>query len=156
MPILEATSNPAAYHQEMHVSEALDFPLPPTTGSYLAEPPTTPLAVAPVSAPAPAPVTAPAPAGPDELTTLRDKVAELEQVVALAKTRVETLGAEKREALERALSLEAQLEAAHQREAELLTRIGANEPAQPVDKTVAELLDRVAALEAIVAPSRAA
>jgi len=137
------------------VSEALDFPLPPTTGPYLAEPPTTPVATAPVSAPAP--VTAPVPASPDELTTLRDRVAELEQVIALAKTRVETLGAEKREALERALSLEAQLEAAQLREAELLTRIGTNEPARPFDdKTVAELLNRVAALEAIVTPPQAA
>jgi len=131
------------------VSEALDFPLPPTTSPYRAEPPTTPLAAAPVSAPEPVEV--------DELTMLRDRVAELDQVVALAKTRVETLGAEKREALERALALEAQLEAAQQREAELLERIAANDPARPVvDNTVAELLNRVAALEAIVTPPRAA
>lgn len=131
------------------MSEALDFPLPPTTGPYLAQPPTTPVAAAPVSTPAPL--------APDELTRLRDKVAELDQVVALAKTRVETLGAEKREALERALALEAQLEAAQLREAELLARLAATEPALPVDdKTIAELLSRVAALEAIVAPSRAA
>lgn len=145
------------------MSEALDFPLPPTTGSYQAGPPTTPLAAAPVSATPPttplaaAPVSAAVPSEPDELTALRDKVAELDQIVALAKTRVETLGAEKREALERALALEAQLEAAQRREAALLERIAAAEPAPPVDGTiVAELLNRVAALEAIVTPSRAA
>jgi hypothetical protein len=104
-----------------------------------------------------APVPAPAAPEVDELTTLRDKVAELEQVVSLAKTRVETLGAEKREALERALRLEAQLEAAQQREAELLGRVASSEsPQSSDDKIVAELLNRVAALEAIVAPSRAA
>ena len=130
------------------MNEALDFPLPPTTGSYLAAPPTTPPAAAPVPAPAPA---------DDELTALREKVAELDQVVSLARTRVETLGAEKREALERALQLEAQLEAAQQREAKLLARLAAHEPAgRSDDKLLAELLNRVAALEAIVAPSRAA
>jgi len=131
------------------LSEALDFPLPPTTGPYLAEPPTTPSAAAPVSAPARPEV--------DELKALREKVAELDQVISLAKTRVETLGAEKREALERALRLEVQLEAAQRREAELLDRIASHEsPRTYDDKTVAELLNRVAALEAIVAPSRAA
>ena len=131
------------------MSEALDFPLPPTTGPYLAEPPTTPSAAA--SLPAPAPLEA------DELTALREKVAELEQVISLAKTRVETLGAEKREALERALRLEAQLEAAQRRDAELPDRVAPPEsPSTFDDKTVAELLNRVAALEAIVAPSRAA
>jgi hypothetical protein len=134
------------------VNEALSFPLPPTTGPHLAAPPTTPSPAAPVLAPAPVPAPA-----VDELTTLRDKVAELEQVVSLAKTRVETLGAEKREALERALQLEAQLEAAQQREAELLGRVASSEsPQSSDDKIVAELLNRVAALEAIVAPSRAA
>jgi predicted nuclease with TOPRIM domain len=90
---------------------------------------------------------------------LSAKVDELDQVIALAKTRVETLGAEKREALERALRLEAELEAAQQREAELVARLASLEsPASRTfdDKTVAELLDRVAALEAIVAPPRAA
>ena len=131
------------------MNEALDFPLPPTTGPYRAAPPTAPSAAAPVPAPAPPEV--------DELTALREKVAELESVVALAKTRVETLGAEKREALERALRLEEQLEAAERREAELLERIAAQEsPRAFDDKTVAELLDRVAALEAIVAPSPSA
>jgi len=145
----EAVSNPAANDQEFHLNEALDFPLPPTTGPYLAEPPTTPSAAAPVSAPAPPEV--------DELTALREQVAELDQVVSLAKTRVETLGAEKREALERALRLKAQVEAAQRREAELLDRIASHEsPRTFDDTTVAELLDRVAALEAIVAPSRAA
>jgi hypothetical protein len=143
------------------MSEALDFPLPPTTCSYLAVPPTTPSAAAPVSVPTPAPVL-PAPPAPalleppavDELTALRTKVAELEHVVSLAKTRVETLGAEKREALERAFGLEAQLEAAQRREAELLEQIASHEsPRTFDDKTVAELLNRVAALEAIVAPS---
>jgi chromosome segregation ATPase len=106
---------------------------------------------------APVPVSAPAAAQVDELTPLRDKVAELEHVVALAKTRVETLGAEKREALERAQHLEAQLEAAQRREGELLEQIAAHEsPRSSDDKTVADLLNRVAALEAIVAPSRAA
>jgi uncharacterized coiled-coil protein SlyX len=93
----------------------------------------------------------------DELTALHDKVAELEHVISLAKTRVETLGAEKREALERSQHLETQLDAAERREAELLERIASHEsPKSFDDKTVAELLNRVAALEAIVAPSRAA
>ena len=136
------------------MSEALDFPLPPTTGPYLAEPPTTPSAAMPVPAPT---VSAPAPPALDELTMLRERVAELDQVVALARTRVETLGAEKREALERALALEARLEEAQLRETELLAQLAATEPARPFDdKTVAELLSRVAALEAIVTPSRAA
>jgi hypothetical protein len=134
------------------VNEALSFPLPPTTGPHLAAPPTTPSTAAPVLVPAP--VSAPE---VDELTALRDKVAELEQVVSLAKTRVETLGAEKREALERALRLETQFAEAQQREAELLDRIASLESPQSFDdKTVAELLNRVAALEAIVAPSQAA
>jgi hypothetical protein len=145
----EAVSNPAANHQEIHVNEALDFPLPPTTGPYLAQPPTTPSAAPPVPAPAPPEV--------DELTALREQVAELDHVISLARTRVETLGAEKREALERAWRLEAQLEAAQRREAELLDRIASHESPRAFDaKTVAELLNRVAALEAIVAPSRAA
>jgi hypothetical protein len=145
----EVVSNPTANHQEIHVNEALDFSLPPTSGRYLAEPPTTPSAAAPVSATAPPDV--------DELTALREKVAELDHVISLAKIRVETLGAEKREALERALRLEAQLEAAQRREAELLDRIASLEsPRRFDDQTVADLLNRVAALEAIVAPSRAA
>jgi hypothetical protein len=116
------------------LNEALDFPLPPTTGPYLAEVLATPSEAAPVPA-----------------------LAELDQVIALAKTRVETLGAEKREALERALRLEAQLEAAGRREAELLDRIAAHESPRTIDDTtIAELLSRVATLEAIVAPSRAA
>jgi len=132
------------------MNEALDFPLPPTTGPNLAPPPTTPPAAVPAPAPEPREV--------DELTALREKVAELEHVVALAKTRVETLGNEKREALERGLQLEAQLEAAQQREAELLARLASHEPRQTTshDETVAELLQRVAALEALMAPSRAA
>jgi hypothetical protein len=146
------------------MSEALDFPLPPTTGPHLAVPPTIPSAAAPVSVPTPPPVlpAPPAPVSPeppavDEVTALRTKVAELEHVVSLAKTRVETLGAEKREALERTLGLEAQLEAAQRREAELLDQSASHElPRTFDDKTVAELLNRVAALEAIVAPSRAA
>jgi hypothetical protein len=142
------------------MNEALDFPLPPTTGPYVAVPPTTPSAVVPALAPAPVlapvPVSAPAP-DVNELTALRDKVAELEHVVSLAKTRVETLGAEKREALERAQHLEAQLDGAQRREADLLERMAAHEPSPSFDdKTVAELMNRVAALEAIVAPSRAA
>jgi chromosome segregation ATPase len=131
------------------VNEALAFPLPPTTGPYLAVPPTTPIPGAPV----------PARIAPevDELTALREKVAELEHVVSLAKTRVETLGAEKREALEQAARLQAQLDAAGRREAELLARIGSGAPARTFDDTtVAELLNRVAALEAIVAPPPAA
>ena len=128
------------------MNEALDFPLPPTTGPYVAAPPTSSPALAPVPAPE-----------VDELTTLRQKVVELDQVVSLAKTRVETLGAEKREALERALQLEQQLEAAGRREAELLDRLASHETAPADDRSVvAELLDRVAALEAIVSPSRAA
>ena len=131
------------------MNEALDFPLPPTTGPYVAAPPTTPSTAAPLPAPTPAAV--------DEVTALRAKVAELDQVVALAKTRVETLGAEKREALERALQLEAKLEAAQRREAELLAQIASQEPRRAFDDTVvAELLNRVSALEALVAPSRAA
>lgn len=133
------------------MNQALDFPLPPTTGPYVTEPPTTP------SASAPAPVPAPAPPERDELTTLREKVTELDHVIALAKTRVETLGAEKREALERALLLDAQLDAAQRREAELLERIASREsPRTFDDNTVAELLNRVAALEATIAPSQAA
>jgi hypothetical protein len=131
------------------VNEALDFPLPPTTSPPLSGPPLTRTP--------PAPVAAPAPPAADELTTLREKVAELDQVVALAKTRVETLGAEKRLALERAAQLEAQLEAAQLREAELLARLGADEsPRTFDDTTIAELLARVTALEAVMAPSRAA
>jgi chromosome segregation ATPase len=104
-------------------------------------------------APAPAPITPEV----DELTALREKVAELEHVVSLAKTRVETLGAEKREALEHASRLQAQLEAAGRREAELLGRTASHEaPRRFDDTTVAELLNRVAALEAIVAPPTAA
>ena len=143
------------------MSQALDFPLPPTTGPHLAAPPPTPSAAAPVAAPTPPPalpepVTS-APPEVDEVTALRAKVAELEHVVSLAKTRVETLGAEKREAIERALGLEAQLDAAQRREAELLGQIACHEsPRTFDDETVAELLNRVAALEAIVAPSRAA
>jgi uncharacterized protein involved in exopolysaccharide biosynthesis len=130
------------------VNEALAFPLPPTTGPYLAVPPTTPI-----------PGAVPARIAPevDELIALREKVAELEHVVSLAKTRVETLGAEKREALEQAARLQAQLDAAGRREAELLARIGSGAPARTFDDTtVAELLNRVAALEAIVAPPPAA
>jgi hypothetical protein len=122
----------------------------------LAAAPVSPPAPVQVSAPAAAPVSAPAPVQVDELTALREKVAELDHVVSLAKTRVETLGAEKREALERALQLEAQLEAAQRREAELLARIGSQGSPQTIDdQTVADLLQRVAALEAIAAPSRA-
>jgi chromosome segregation ATPase len=131
------------------VNEALAFPLPPTTGPYLAVPPTTPIPAAPAAAPSTPEV--------DELTALREKVAELDHVVSLARTRVETLGAEKREALEHASRLQAQLEAAGQREAELLGRIASHAPARTFDDTtVAELLNRVAALEAIVAPPPAA
>jgi chromosome segregation ATPase len=136
------------------LSEALDFPFPPTTGPSLAAPPTTPSA--------PPPVLAPSAPEVDELTRLREKVAELDHVISLAKTRVETLGAEKREALEHAMRLEAQLEAAQGREAQLLARIAAHEAAshevpRTFDETIiAELLDRVATLETIIAPSRAA
>jgi hypothetical protein len=145
----EADSIPAANHQEIHVNQALDFPLPPTTGSYGVAPPTTPSAATPPPAPAPPAV--------DEVTALRTKVAELEHVVSLAKTRVETLGAEKREALERALRLEEQLEAAGRREAELVARTASAESPRAFDEsTVAGLLNRVAALEAIMAPTRAA
>jgi uncharacterized coiled-coil protein SlyX len=91
----------------------------------------------------------------DELTRLRDKVAELEHVVALAKTRVETLGAEKRAALERALQLEAQLEGAQLREPEVREPELRDRSAFD-DQVIQELLDRVAALGAVVAPSRAA
>jgi hypothetical protein len=141
------------------LTEALDFPLPPTTGPYLAEPPTSGpyLAEPPMTPSAAVPVPAPAPPEVDELTALRQRVAELDHVISLAKTRVETLGAEKREALEHALQLEAQLEAAQRREAELLDRIASYESPRTFDeKTVAELLNRVAALESIIAPSRAA
>jgi hypothetical protein len=183
------------------MSEALDFPLPPTTRPYLAGPPTSPRVQAPasglsappavaapvpalsappavaapapavsappaVAAPAPAlsappvaavPVPAPATLEVDELTALRKKVEELDHVIGLAKTRVETLGAEKREALERALRLEAELQAAQQREAELIQRLASHESPRTFDETtVAELLTRVAALEALTTPSRAA
>lgn len=128
------------------MNQALDFPLPPTTGPYVAGPATAPSA----------PERVPAPAR-DELTTLREKVTELDHVISLAKTRVETLGAEKRQALERALLLEAQLDAAQRREAELLERIASHESPRTFDQnTVAELLNRVAALEATVARSHAA
>ena len=138
------------------MNETLDFPLPPTTVPYLSERPTAPAAT-PVAAPTPAVAPAPAPPPLDTHTALEQKVAELEQVVALAKTRVETLGAEKREALERALRLEAELEAAGRREAELLERLTTHEaPRAYDDKTVAELLHRVAALEAVMSQSRAA
>jgi hypothetical protein len=132
------------------LNEALDFPLPPTTVTYGAEPPLTPPAAAPA-------LPAPAPTDVDEPTVLQEKVAELERVVALAKNRVETLGAEKREALERALRAEEQLDAAQRREAELLERAAPPESPQTIDeKALAELLNRVAALEAIAAPSRVA
>jgi uncharacterized coiled-coil protein SlyX len=94
-------------------------------------------------------VSTPAPA-PDDTSALRAKVAEQEQVIALAKTRVETLGAEKFEALEQVRRLEVELEAAQRRIASL------EAPGTPDERTLSELLDRVAALEAIVAPSRAA
>jgi chromosome segregation ATPase len=130
------------------LNEALDFPFPPTTGPYLTEP-----------RPPRAAVQSPKPASPevDEVTALREQVAELHHVIALAKTRVESLGAEKRQALERALLLEAQLEAAREREAELLDRLASEEAPRRFDEqTMAELLNRVAALEGLVAPSRAA
>lgn len=130
------------------MSEAFDIPLPPTTGPYLTEPPTSPSVTRLGTAPEPPKV--------DELAALREKVSELDYVVSLAKTRVEALGAEKREALERVLALEAQLAAAEQRESKLLERLAAHEPRGTSDgDTVAELLRRVAALEAIVTPARA-
>ena len=118
---------------------ALQFPLPPTSSPYPPEPPITPRA-------------APPPA--DELTALREKVAEQAHVISLAKTRVETLLAQGSEAVARARRLEEQLEAAGRREAELLERIASLEsPSAPSldHQTIAELLDRVAALEAIAA-----
>jgi hypothetical protein len=118
------------------------LPLPPTSGPYPPEPPTSP-------APSPAPA-----APPDELTTLREKVAEQAHVISLAKTRVETLLAQGSEAVARARRLEEQLEAAGRREAELLERIASLESPSATSfdhKTIAELLDRVAALEAIAA-----
>ena len=129
------------------MSEAFDYPLPPTSVPHPAAPPMTPSAVKLVPAPAP-----PAPES-DEVTALRKRVAELEHVMSLAKTRFEALGAEKREALERASRLEAELESARQSGAEIPARVVIDEPpvAPPADP-LAELVKRIAALEAIVSP----
>lgn len=116
------------------VEHVLPFQLPPTSGPHL---PVPPIGAVPPSAPA-----------LDDLDTLRAKVSEQAQVIALARTRVETLGAEKRAALEQVIELKAQLAASQQREAALRGRLDSL-PA-PGDTTLADLLNRVAALEAVV------
>ena len=125
------------------MSEAIEhvvpFPLPPTSGPAVSEPPIS----APVAA-APAPAAVPL----NPLDDLRAKVAEQAGVIELAKTRVETLGAEKHAALQQVNELKTQLAAAQQ-------RIAALESAAP-PPTVADLAARVAALEALVAPPRVA
>ena len=137
---------PAA-RSPLEAGDLLPFPLPPTSGGpAVTEPPR-------AATPAPPPV--------DELTALRAKVAEQERVIGLAKTRVETLLAQGREAVDRAHRVEKELAAAQQREAELLERLASLESAPAPagvteEPTLAELTARVAALEALVAPSRPA
>lgn len=140
---LQPLEAPAA-SARLEPGDVLPFPLPPTSGPAAAEPP-------------PAPARPPAAPPVDELTALRAKVAEQEQVIGLAKTRVETLLAQGREAVDRAHRLEKELAAAQQREAELLERLAAFESA-PVSEepTLDQLAARVAALEAMVVPARPA
>ena len=116
--------------------DLLPFPLPPTSGGpAVAEAP-----------PAPPPAAPPV----DELTALRAKVAEQEQVIGLAKTRVETLLAQGREAVDRAHRLEHELAAVRD-------RLAAFESAPVTEETtLAQLAARVTALEAMVVPSRPA
>ena len=140
--------------------DVVAFPLPPTSGplppTSAPLPPTSdPAPVAPPVAPpltpppaAAAPAQAPA---ADELSALRAKVEEQAHVIELAKTRVETLGAEKFQALEQVQLLQEQLEAAQVREVELRRQIAELQavPAlTPDELTLAELAKRVAALEA--------
>jgi chromosome segregation ATPase len=81
----------------------------------------------------------------DDVEALRAKVAEQAQVIALAKTRVETLLEEKREAYEREQALQQRILAL---EAELAQSLGA--AASTDVPTLAGLAARVAALEAAV------
>jgi BMFP domain-containing protein YqiC len=83
----------------------------------------------------------------DDVEALRAKVAEQAQVIGLAKTRVETLLDEKREAYEREQALLQRILAL---EADLARTIA---PAASTDvPTLVSLAARVAALEAAVAP----
>jgi chromosome segregation ATPase len=82
----------------------------------------------------------------DDVEALRAKVAEQAHVIALAKTRVETLLEEKREAYEREQALQQRILAV---EAELARTLGA--AASTEVPTLAGLAARVAALEAAVA-----
>jgi hypothetical protein len=84
--------------------------------------------------------------GGDDLEALRAKVAEQAHVIALAKTRVETLLEEKREAYAREQALQRRILAV---EAELAQTLA---PAASTDvPTLTSLAARVAALEAAVA-----
>jgi chromosome segregation ATPase len=82
----------------------------------------------------------------DDVEALRAKVAEQAHVIALAKTRVETLLEEKREAYEREQALQQRILSL---EAELTQTLGA--AASTEVPTLAGLAARVAALEAAVA-----
>ena len=136
-------------------AELRALPLPPTSLS-LGEPP---LSAPPTAAPEPVSAPVPAPAAPvadeaplrlpepaaDDVDALRAKVAEQAQVIALAKTRVETLLEEKRESYEREQALQQRVLAL---EEELARTLG---PAASTDvPTLAGLAARVAALEAAV------
>ncbi len=156
------------------MSEALEvvsFPLPPTSGPYIepplsgpvpareaaavrvapiervppTEPVRAPVSPPPLAAVDEAPLRLPEPAA-DDVDALRAKVAEQAHVIALAKTRVETLLEEKREAYEREQALQQRILSL---EAELAQTLA---PAASTDvPTLAGLAARVAALEAAVA-----
>jgi len=144
--------------------DLLSLPLPPTSAPSLGEPPLSappPAAVPePPVAPPPPPPAAPAPAAPpaaeetplrlsepgaDDVEALRAKVAEQAHVIALAKTRVETLLEEKRDAYEREQALQQRI---LELESELAQTLGA--AASTDVPTLAGLAARVAALEAAV------
>ena len=130
--------------------DAGSLPLPPTSALAPGEPHRPPPAAAPppvtvVPAPEQPPVRMPDPAG-DDVEALRAKVAEQAHVIGLAKTRVETLLEEKREAYEREQALQQRILALETQLAQTLA------PAAATDvPTLAGLAARVAALEAAVA-----
>lgn len=155
----EALHHPAATLSS-DADSLVSLPLPPTSGPYI-EPPLSAPAPARVAAPAPVavppapePVNAPADEAPlrmpepavDDVEALRAKIGEQAHVIALAKTRVETLLEEKRVAYEREQALQQRVLAL---EAELAQTMA---PAASTDvPTLAGLAARVAALEAAVA-----
>lgn len=135
--------------------DIVSLPLPPTSGPYI-EPPVSapappPEAVAPAPPAAPVenveepPLRMPEPAA-DDVEALRAKVAEQAQVIALAKTRVETLLDEKREAYEREQALQQRVLSLEGELAQTLAPAASTEV-----PTLAGLAVRVAALEAAVA-----